>query len=74
MFGSADSDIAEPSHHVRRCDACATPARVFVLLTSGGGMAFCEQHARRYYDTLRPRAVVIEPLPGVDRPMRTLST
>jgi hypothetical protein len=50
------------------------PARVFVLLTSGGGMAFCEQHARRYYDTLRPRAVVIEPLPGVDRPMRTLST
>lgn len=60
MIGTVGT--VETGHRARQCDACDAPARVAFVLTSGGGMAFCERHARRYYDTLRPTAVVIEPL------------
>jgi len=31
-----------------RCDSCAAAAKLEVILTSGGGLAFCGHHANKH--------------------------
>jgi hypothetical protein len=43
-----------------RCDRCAGRATVLVVLRSGGELAFCDHHTRKYRAALMPRAVRFE--------------
>jgi hypothetical protein len=60
MSGSVDRPNDAPGPRARACAACTAPAQVLVVLTSGGGVALCDTHAREYDTALRQVAAVIE--------------
>lgn len=43
-----------------RCDRCAGRATVLVVLRTGGELAFCDHHLRKYRAALMPRALRFE--------------
>lgn len=63
MITSMVARSTDPGRVNSRCDSCAAPARVLVVLTSGHDLVFCEHHARQYKAALKPIAVLIEHLP-----------
>jgi hypothetical protein len=59
--------MSRPATHVapeltERCDRCGAAAKLTVILTAGGELAFCGHHGNRYVDTILAIAdrVVIE--------------